>query len=72
MEKSIEETIFETREIMKQVIVESKLSPMILEMILKELYLDVQGLASELLQRNIVKRKEAEQKEVSEEDGGHK
>ena len=71
MEKSIEETIFETREVIKQVIVESKLSPMIVEMILKELYLDVQQLSTQLLQQNIAKRKEAEKEEVSE-DGGYK
>lgn len=71
MEKSVEEVIFETREVIKQVIVESKLSPMIIEMILKELYLDTHELSAELLSRKINERKKAEQKEESE-DGGHK
>ena len=71
MEKSVEEVIFETREVIKQVIVESKLSPMIIEMILKELYLDTHELSAELLSRKINERKKAEQKEESK-DGGHK
>lgn len=63
MEKSIEEKIFETREIIKQVIAEENLSPAIVEMILHELYLEVKALSNSVVQQKINERKVQESTE---------
>lgn len=69
-EKLVDEVIFEVRETIKQVIVESKLTPAVAEMILKELYLDMRDLSQENLRR-ILSQKQQEAKEEVESDGEH-
>lgn len=58
-EKSMEEVIFEVKETIKQIIVQSKLSPSILEMITRDIYLDVKSLSEQNLMR-ILSQKKAE------------
>lgn len=67
MEKSIEERIFECRETIKQVISEAHLSPSIVELILRELYLDTKNLAEINLRNKISERLQKEQIERNEE-----
>lgn len=61
MEKSLEERIFEVRETIKQVISEGHLSPSIVEMILRELYLETKTLAEVNLRNKILERQQKEQ-----------
>lgn len=70
-EKLADEVIFEVRETIKQVIVESKLTPGVAELILKELYLDMRDLAQENLRMILAQKKQAEAAEEVNKDGKH-
>lgn len=61
-EKSMEEVIFEVKETIKQIIVQSKLSPSILEMITRDIYLDVKSLSEQNLMRILSQKKAEEDK----------
>lgn len=67
MEKSMEEVIFETREVIRQVIIESKLNISVVDLIMHDLYTEVHNLAMNNLQDKIKERKKASEEVV--EDG---
>ena len=71
-DEPIEIKIFRTKETMKELISQSGLSPMIVEMILHELYSDVKELSKRYLSQTISSiKEEAVKKEEVTEDGGH-
>lgn len=60
-EKTLEERIFELRETIRQVIIQSELSPSIVELILRDIYTDLKQLSEQNLMRIInEKKKEGE------------
>ena len=69
MEKSMEEVIFETREVIRQVIIESKLNISVVDLIMHDLYTEIHNLAMSNLQNKINERKQSSEEVI--EDGGH-
>ena len=69
MEKSMEEVIFETREVIRQVILESKLHISVVDLIMHDLYTEIHNLAMSNLQNKINERKQSSEEVI--EDGGH-
>ena len=63
MDKSLEERIYETREIIKQVIAEEQLNPAVVELILHELYLDARNVSLSAVQSKIIERENKDKKE---------
>lgn len=60
-EKTLEERIFELRETIRQVIIQSELSPSIVELILRDIYTDIKQLSEQNLMRIVnEKKKEGE------------
>lgn len=67
MSKEIDLIIFETKSKIKNIIVDSKLSPSILEMIMREIYEDMRELSQQNIIRLMAKDDESEVKK----DGEH-
>lgn len=54
---TLEERIFEFKETMKQLIVQSNLSPSIVEMVVRDIYIDVRQLSEQNLMRILNEKK---------------
>lgn len=69
--KSIDEAVFETREVIKRVVVDSKLPATVLEMILYGLYLELKNLSEQSISRILEERQNEQNQEEIVEDGEH-
>ena len=67
MEKTLEEKIFELKEMIKRIIGESNLNVSIVEMIIHEIYLDVKELSAQNLRRIVSSRQINDAKEDEDE-----
>lgn len=65
--KTIDEDIFRLRETLKQVIVQSGLSPAVVELIIRDIYIDIKQLSEQNLMRILNENKQKEE----DENGGH-
>ena len=71
MEKTTSQVIFETKEVIKQVIAESHLNISIIDLLIKDLYLEIHELATQKLNSDIMAWNENQNKEDTT-NGEHK
>lgn len=58
--KTVDEEIFKLRETLKQVIVQSELSPAVIELVIRDIYIDIKQLSEQNLMRILNEKKQKE------------